>query len=132
MEGYLNKNVDSFYSRQLLTQYNINVKDPLTIDLSEDLNKKSFSLDIDNSLFIPTISGDDSSDEEIITILSNLIVKSTNSEAKESITLFSTEKEKEITYDPSKDCLLHKMKLSDIMTDILDIENTQMYSDDES
>jgi hypothetical protein len=62
------------------------VEDPLTIDLSEDLEKKSFLLYIDNSLFIPpTTSGDDSSDEEIITNLSNLMVKSTNSNAKNPV-----------------------------------------------
>jgi hypothetical protein len=75
-----------FYSRQLLLQHNIGVEDPLTIDLSENLEKKSFSLDIDNSLFIPpTTSGDDSSDEEIIANLSNLIKKSTNSNTKEPL-----------------------------------------------
>jgi hypothetical protein len=100
MEGYLTKNKDSFYSRELLLQHNISVEDPLTIDLSDDLEKKSFSLDIDNSLFIPpTTSGDDSSDKEIITILSNLIIESINLNKKDPITLFSTEKE--IIYDPS-------------------------------
>jgi hypothetical protein len=56
MEGYLNVNL--FYSRQLLLQHNISVKDPLTIDLSEDLKKKSFLLDIDNFLFMPTLVTD--------------------------------------------------------------------------
>jgi hypothetical protein len=52
MEGYLNRN------RQFLLQHDISVEDPLTIDLSEYLEKRSFSLDIDN--FLPTTSGDDS------------------------------------------------------------------------
>jgi hypothetical protein len=44
--------------------------------------------------------------------------------------LFSTEKE--ITYDPSKDCLLPKVKIGHVLTYIPDIENTQIYCDDES
>jgi hypothetical protein len=52
-----------------------------------------------------------------------LIVKSTNSNKKDPITLFSTEKE--ITYDSSKDCLIPKVKVGDVMTHIPDIENTQ-------
>jgi hypothetical protein len=44
IKGYLNRNKNSFYSRQLLAQYNINVEDPLIIGLSEDLEKKPFSL----------------------------------------------------------------------------------------
>jgi hypothetical protein len=48
------------------------VKNPLTIDLSQDLKKKSFSLDIDNSLFIPpTTSGDFSVDLTIILFQQN-------------------------------------------------------------
>jgi hypothetical protein len=39
MEKYLNRNVDSFYSRKLLVQHNISVKDRLIVDMSEDLNK---------------------------------------------------------------------------------------------
>jgi hypothetical protein len=98
MESYLIRNNNSFYSKQLLLQHNISVEDPLTVDLSQDLEKKSFSLDIDNSLFIPpTTSGDDSSDEEIITNLSNLIIQ-----------------RKKITYDPSKNCLIPKVKIGDV------------------
>jgi hypothetical protein len=87
MEGYLSRNVDSFYSRQLLIQHNISVEDPLIVDMSENLKKKPFIL-------------------------------------------FSTEKE--IIYDLFKDCLIPKVKIGDIMTHIPDIENTQMYSDEES
>jgi hypothetical protein len=71
-----------------------------------------------------------SSDEEIITNLSNLIIESKNFNNKDPITLFSTEKE--IIYDPSKDCLIPKIKIGDVLTYIPDIENTQMYSDDQS
>jgi hypothetical protein len=79
------------------------VKDPLTVDLSEELEKKSFSLDINNSLFIPlTTSGDNSSDKKIITNLSNLIIESKISNNR------------------------------DVLTYIPDIENTYLYSDDES
>jgi hypothetical protein len=64
------------------------------VDMSEDLDKKSGSLDIDNSLFVPpTTNRDDSSDEKIVEDLSNLIIKSTNSNTKNCVTLFSTEKE---------------------------------------
>jgi hypothetical protein len=44
--------------------------------------------------------------------------------------LFSTKKE--ITHNPSKNCLLPKVKLGNVMTYIPDIENTQMCFDDES
>jgi hypothetical protein len=58
-------------------------------------------------LFIPpTSSGDDSLDEEIITNLSYLIVKSTNLNSKNPVTLFLTEKE--ITYDPSKEIVYYQ------------------------
>jgi hypothetical protein len=88
------------------------MEDSLTVDLSEEVEKKSFSLDIDNLLFIPpTTSEDKSLDEEIITNLLNLIVKSKISNNKDPTTLFSTEKE--ITYDPSKDCLIPKVKVGD-------------------
>jgi hypothetical protein len=67
----------------LLAQRNINVEDPLMVGMLEDLDKKSGLLDIDNSLFIPpTTNGDDSSNEGIVENLSNLIVKSINSNAK--------------------------------------------------
>jgi hypothetical protein len=52
LEGYLSRNINLFYSRQLLTQYNISVENPLTIDLSEDLEKRPFSLDIDLQFYI--------------------------------------------------------------------------------
>jgi hypothetical protein len=69
------------------------VEDPLIIDVSEDLDKKSCSIDIDNTLIMtPTNHEEDSLDEKIIKDLS---------------TLFSTQRE--ITYDSSDGCLLPKM-----------------------
>jgi hypothetical protein len=53
-----------------------------------------------------------------------------NSDIKEPITLFSSQRE--IIYDSFKECLLPKMKVGDVMTDIPNVENTQLYSDDES
>jgi hypothetical protein len=72
----------------LLVQHNISIEDPLMVDMSEDLDKKSCSWD-DNSLFISLIiNRDDSSDEEIITNLSNLIIELANSNKKDFIILF--------------------------------------------
>jgi hypothetical protein len=59
MEGYLNKNVDSFCSRELLIQHNISVEDPLMVDMSEELDKKFCSIDINTSLFIPPTNNGD-------------------------------------------------------------------------
>jgi hypothetical protein len=88
--------------------------------MSEDLDKKSYTMDIDNSLIvIPTNREEDSSDEKIIKDLSILI---RDSDSKEPITLFSSQRE--ITYDPSKYRLLPKMKVGDIMIDIPNVENT--------
>jgi hypothetical protein len=67
----------------------------------------------------------DSLDEEIITNLSNLIIESANLNKKNPITLFST-------YNPSKDSLVPKVKIGDVMIHIPDTKNTQMYSDDKS
>jgi hypothetical protein len=55
------------YSKKLLLRHNINIKNPLTTDTKEPINKKSFSVDIDNSFVIaPTSPEENSSDEKII------------------------------------------------------------------
>jgi hypothetical protein len=43
IKKYLNRNANSFYSRELLVQHNISIEDPLMVDMSEDLDKKSCS-----------------------------------------------------------------------------------------
>jgi hypothetical protein len=51
MESSFTRNKNSFYSSQLLLQHNISVEDPLTVDLSQDLEKRFFSLDIDHTSY---------------------------------------------------------------------------------